>query len=208
MGFFKKDPTPLEPSWDTTSKYDNFWKTTGEFLLEIVKVVVISLAIIIPIRSFLIQPFYVKGASMEPTFEDHQYLIINEISYRFNEPARGDVIVFRYPKDPKQYFIKRIVGLPGERVVVRDGKVKIFNEDFKNGVEINESMYLDTTVTMGTKDMTLGEDEYFVLGDNRDASLDSRSFGVLPKRLIVGKVWIRGFPFSTFKIFTTPQYQL
>ena len=208
MGFFKKDVPTDVTQWDTTSKYDSFWKTTGEFLLEIVKVVIISLAIIIPIRSFLIQPFYVKGASMEPTFHDHQYLIINEISYRFNPIARGDVVVFRYPKDPQQYFIKRIIGLPGERVVVRDGKIKIYNDDFKNGVEISENMYLDTTLTMGTKDVVLGDDEFFVLGDNRDASLDSRSFGSVPKRLIVGKVWLRGYPFSQFKIFTTPQYQL
>ena len=115
MGLFKKKKN-LEDQfeWDTHSTYDSFWRTTGEFILEIAKVVIISLAIIIPIRYFLIQPFYVKGASMEPNFHDHQYLIINEIGYRINGPKRGDIIVFRYPKDPRQYFIKRIIGLPGD----------------------------------------------------------------------------------------------
>lgn len=199
------DPTQ---QWETQSRYDSFWRTTVEFILEITKVVVISLAIIIPIRYFLVQPFYVKGASMEPNFEDHQYLIINEITYRFNDPQRGDIVVFRYPKDPRQYFIKRIIGLPGEKVIVKDGKVYIFNDEYKNGVAINENIYLDTTVTVGNKEIELGEDEYFVLGDNRSASLDSRSFGAVPKRLIVGKVWLRGWPFQEFKIFQTPEYNL
>ena len=88
-------------------------KAAASYILELVHVVVISLAIIIPIRYFLIQPFYVKGASMEPSFYDHEYLIIDEISYRFREPQRGDVVVFKYPNDPSQYFIKRIIGMPG-----------------------------------------------------------------------------------------------
>lgn len=209
MGILKpKEPQFPQNDWDTSSRYDSFWKTTGEFILEITKVVVISLAIIIPIRYFLIQPFYVKGASMEPNFHDHQYLIINEITYRFDEPKRGDIIVFRYPKDPRQYFIKRVIGLPGEKVQVKEGKVYIFNDEYKNGVAINESMYLDTSITVGNKEVELGEDEYFVMGDNRSASLDSRSFGAVPERLIVGKVWLRGFPFNTFKVFDTPEYNL
>ena len=208
MGLFSKKPNFEDQyAWDTRSTYDSFWKTTWEFIVEIVKVVVISLAIIIPIRYFLIQPFYLKGASMEPNFEDHQYLIVNEISYRFQEPTRGDIIVFRYPKDPRQYFIKRIIGLPGETVKVKDGKIYIFNEQYAQGIAVNENDYLENAFTSGNKELTLGEEEYFVLGDNRNASLDSRSFGAVPKRLIKGKVWLRGWPFDDFKIFTTPNYQ-
>ncbi len=210
MSLFRRRKDPSQQfNWDTSSAYDSFWKTTGQFILEITKVVVISLAIIIPIRYFLIQPFYVKGASMEPTFEDHQYLIINEISYRFEQPKRGDVVVFRYPKDPRQFFIKRIIGLPGETVEVREGKVYIYNDEYKNGVAINESMYLPNAVTAGGRQETvLAEGEFYVLGDNRSASLDSRSFGPVPQRLIVGKVWVRGWPFSDFTIFDTPEYNL
>src|SRR3989344_1293745 len=93
-----------------------FTQQVGIFFWEIFKVVVISLVIIIPIRYFLIKPFYVKGASMEPNFHDYEYLIIDEISYRFNQPARGEVVVFKYPFDQSQFFIKRIIGMPGETV--------------------------------------------------------------------------------------------
>src|SRR6056297_675071 len=103
------------------------------FTLDLIKIVVISLAIIIPIRYFLIQPFYVQGSSMEPTFHNKEYLIINEISYRFSDPQRGDVVIFKYPRDPKEYFIKRIVGLPGEKIKFEDGKVYVYNDIYEHG---------------------------------------------------------------------------
>ncbi len=198
--------------WKTGSTYDSLWRTLGEFILEIVKVVIISLAIIIPVRYFLIQPFYVKGASMEPSFYDHEYLIINEIAYRFYEPQRGDVIVFRYPKDPSEYFIKRIIGLPGEKVKLKDGKITIYNDQHPNGMTLNEDTYLfedtDTESMGGKTEFILDKDEYFVLGDNRRASLDSRRFDAVPRRLIIGKAWVRGWPFDKITIFGTPNYNL
>ena len=180
-----------------------------EFIIELVKVVVISLAIIIPVRYFLIQPFYVKGASMEPTFYDHEYLIINEISYRFDQPDRGEVVVFKYPRDEKQYFIKRIVGLPGETIEIKDGKVYIYNKENPVGVELNEDFYLSEQVrTEGEKITILPDGEYFVLGDNRKSSLDSRNFGSLPESMIVGKVLLRGWPFDRAGIFKEPDYNI
>lgn len=209
MGLFNKKPNLEEQfEWNTSSTYDSFWRSAKEFVLEIAKVVVISLAIIIPIRYFLIQPFYVKGASMEPNFVDHQYLIIDELSYRLSDPKRGEIIVFRYPKDPRQYFIKRIMGLPGETVRVRDGKVYIINADYPQGVLVNENDYLSDSFTAGNKEVQLGEDEYFVLGDNRSASLDSRGFGTVPRRLIIGRVWLRGWPFDQIRAFSAPDYKL
>src|SRR6185369_4217342 len=104
------------------------------FIWETVKVVVISLAIIIPVRYFLVQPFFVKGASMEHTFEDGDYILIDEIGYRFHEPARGDVLVFRYPEDQTQFFIKRIIGMPNETVEIKNDQVKIYNIDHPEGV--------------------------------------------------------------------------
>ena len=177
----------------------------GRFALELVEIVVISLAIILPIRYFLIQPFYVKGASMEPTFDDHEYLIIDELSYRLRAPARGEVVVFRYPLDPRQYFIKRIVGLPGEKLRVSDSKIVIVNAEHPEGFVVDESAYLAPgTITHGDRTIELGPDEYFVMGDNRTASLDSRTFGPLPAKNIVGRVWIRGWPLDRVAVFPAP----
>ncbi|MBI4122622.1 MAG: signal peptidase I [Parcubacteria group bacterium] len=166
----------------------------GAFVGEMVKVTLIALAIILPVRYFLIKPFYVNGASMEPSYFDREYLIIDEISYRFNEPSRGEVVVFKYPGDERQFFIKRVIGLPGERVVVGSGAVTVYNESFPDGVTLEEPYLAQGTETAGSIDVTLGADEYFVLGDNRDASLDSRRFGPLPRREIVGRTWLRGWP--------------
>ncbi len=181
------------------------------FVWEIIKVVSISLAIILPVRYYLIQPFYVKGASMEPNFHDHEYLIIDEISYRFNEPARGQVIVFRYPKDPQEYFIKRIIGLPGEEVQIKDGQVKIFNAFNPDGLVLKEAYLPDGLGTYDNSEslITVGANEYFVLGDNRPASKDSRSFGPVDKSFITGKVLFRGWPFDRVTVFDRnywPQY--
>ena len=180
-----------------------------EFIFELIKVVVISLVIIIPVRYFLIQPFYVKGASMEPTFYDHEYLIINEISYRFNEPERGDVVVYKYPRDPKQYFIKRIIGLPGETMEIKDGEIFIYNKEYPTGQKLEEKFYLsEDIVTSGDKNTILKDSDFFVLGDNRKSSLDSRNFGPLPREMIVGKVFLRGWPFDRVGLFKQPMYDL
>jgi signal peptidase I len=176
------------------------------YILEIIKIVIISLAIIIPVRYFLIQPFYVKGASMEPNFYDHEYLIIDEISYRFNEPKRGDIIVFKYPRDTSQYFIKRVIGLPNEEIEISDGKITVYNEENPDGAVIDETYLKEGVKTSGNQTVTLGPDEYFVLGDNRSSSYDSRSFGPITRNLIVGRTWIRGWPFDKIKIFGAPQY--
>ncbi len=181
------------------------------FVWEIVKVVSISLAIILPVRYFLIQPFYVKGASMEPNFHDHEYLIVDEISYRFASPERGQVVVFRYPKNPQEYYIKRIIALPGEEVQIKDGKVIIFNDNNPDGMTLNESYLpadLETIDNSGAK-VKVSDNEYFVLGDNRNASKDSRVFGPVDKTFLTGKVLFRGWPLEKITVFNHnywPQY--
>jgi signal peptidase I len=198
MNTEEKKPPQTEEVPDT---FPTWFGAVGRFLIELVEVVVISLAIILPIRYFLVQPFYVKGASMEPTFDDREYLIIDEISYRFREPARGEVVVFRFPIDPSQYFIKRVIGLPGETVRVSNNVITVVNAEHPEGWILNES-YLDpNTRTHSETSLTLGPDEYFVMGDNRSASLDSRSFGALTKKHIVGRVWIRGWPVDRLTVF-------
>lgn len=170
-------------------------------VLEIAQVIVVSLVIVFLVRSYLIQPFLVKGASMEPEFQDGNYLIIDEVSYRFRQPERGEVIVFKYPRDHKQYFIKRVIGLPNERVEIKDQKVKIYNTEFPDGREVDESYLHSDTVTKGNETIQLGTSEYFVLGDNRLFSSDSRYWGPVASDLIVGRVWIRAWPLDEVTMF-------
>ncbi|MEK7453262.1 MAG: signal peptidase I [Patescibacteria group bacterium] len=177
------------------------FKKIFSFLWETAKLVLISLVIILPLRYYVVQPFFVLGASMEPSFENGDYLIIDEISYRLNEPSRGDVVVFKYPYDTKQYYIKRIIGLPGEIVGFKDGKIMIKNKENKDGFFLEESYLLNTKESFGGGDVTLGHNEYFVLGDNRGASSDSRRWGPLKDEFLVGKVVVRVFPFNSFNIY-------
>ena len=171
----------------------------GEFISELLKVVLVSLVIILPIRHFIVKPFYVKGASMQPTFEDHEYLLIDEISYRFNEPQRGEVVVFKYPLNPKEYFIKRVVGLPGDTVKVAGGRVSVERD---GEVVLGEELYLPAgRGTNGDSSVVVPADEYFLMGDNRSASLDSRSFGTVAEGYIVGRVWLRAWPFDRFSVY-------
>ncbi|MEK7625101.1 MAG: signal peptidase I [Patescibacteria group bacterium] len=182
-------------------------RVAGAFLFELIKVIVMAGVTIALIRYFLFKPFYVKGASMEPNFMDHEYLIIDELSYRLRLPERGEVIVFKYPNNKQEYFLKRIIGLPGERVKVADGHVTIYNNAHPEGVVVSEGYLPDELITAGdNQTVTLGVEDYFVLGDNRPNSFDSRRFGSIKKDLIVGKVFIRGWPLSRIQKFSAPSF--
>lgn len=179
-------------------------KSVATFVWEAFKVFAVSMVIIIPIRYFLVQPFLVRGPSMEPNFFDGEYLVIDKLSYRLREPSRGEVVVFRLPLPPSHYLIKRIVGLPGETVTVADGKVVIANDAYPAGRVLDESTYLSSDLASeGNVTLTLAEDQYFVLGDNRAASLDSRSWGALARGDIAGRAWIRAFPFWAITVFSS-----
>ncbi|MBI2064971.1 MAG: signal peptidase I, partial [Candidatus Yanofskybacteria bacterium] len=158
----------------------------AESVKEFVKFLVIASAIALPVRYFIAQPFIVRGASMEPNFENREYLIVDELSYFFREPQRGEVIIFRYPLDPRQFFIKRIVGLPGERVEIKDGKVLVKTADGAESVRLEEPYLSDSVKTEGVTVAVLGRGDYFVLRDNRTQSSDGRAWGPLPRHLIVG----------------------
>ncbi len=180
-------------------------KNTLFFLWEVLKIVVLALVIVVPIRYFIFQPFFVRGASMEPNFHEGDYLIVDEFSYRISDPERGDVIVFKYPKNPTQRYIKRIVGMPGEEIEIKNQEVIIY----QNGEQqfLDESYYLpEFIITPGDVKISLSEDEYFVLGDNRLASHDSRSWGTVPEENIIGKVAFRAWPITTFAKIDTPGY--
>jgi signal peptidase I len=175
------------------------------FIWETLKIVVLALLIVIPIRYFLFQPFFVRGQSMEPNFENGDYLIIDELSYRFEGPKRGEVVVFRYPYNRSQTYIKRIIGLPGEMIEIQDNKVIIYSEG--KAEVLDETVYLSPDIqTTGEIRIRLDENEYFVLGDNRAVSSDSRKWGPLKKGDIIGKVSIRAWPLTALAKVEAPVY--
>lgn len=170
---------------------------------EIIKVLLISIAIVLPIRYFIVQPFIVRGASMEPNFHDGQYLIIDEVTYNLRKPARGEVIVFHYPKDPSQFFIKRIIGLPGERVQITKGRVTIFNNENPKGVLVDENYLVPPNrATYPDENVILSASEYFLMGDNRDFSSDSRIWGPMDIKFMVGRTLFRAWPFDSVGLVT------
>lgn len=166
----------------------------------IAKVVIVSMVIVLPIRAFVAQPFIVQGASMEPTYHEHEYLVVDELSYLFTDPKRGDVIVFRYPRTPSQFFIKRIIGLPGERVEIRGGDVYIRANKTAEAIRLDESYLPSDLKTSPDTVSDLDEEEYFVMGDNRFHSHDSRQWGVLDSKYIIGRSWMRLWPITRLGI--------
>ncbi len=180
------NPTPTTPA--PVEKKESFWK-------ELVKLVVLAVVVVIPFRLFIAQPFIVDGASMDPTFKTGEYLIVDELSYHFKDPARGSILIFKYPKDPSKYFIKRVIGLPGEKVVIKDGNVTI-TDSAGTDIPLTEPY-----VKFEKKDnltYILDKDEYFVMGDNRLGSADSRIWGPVPEDNIVGRPIIRFLPPTLF----------
>lgn len=172
-------------------------------LFEMFETVALAVVAVVLVRAFVIQPFVVSGASMEPTFYNGNYLLVDELTYSFRDPQRGEVVVFRYPADPKSFYIKRIIGLPGERIVLEGGRITAHRDEEK--IDLNE-FYLSGRFTQGSFEVTLEDDEYFVMGDNRNFSFDSRSWGPLPKDDIIGVVRIRLWPVNEVQAFSAPTY--
>ncbi len=168
------------------------------FFIELLKFALIAIIIVVPLRLFVAKPFIVSGASMEPAFDTGQYLIIDELSYRFNDPKRGDVVIFRYPNDPTQYFIKRVIGLPGETVHIERGEVSVTQADGTT-LKLSES-YIVHHGNGADMNVKLKDGEYFVMGDNRPESSDSRIWGVLPRENIVGRAFVRLLPLQDIAI--------
>ena len=168
---------------------------------ETVRFVATAIIAIVLIRTFLASPFIVEGASMDATFHNSDYLIVDKLSYRFVEPQRGDIVVFRYPYNPSVHHIKRIIGLPGDTVSVQNGTVTISNTQWKNGTIAEPYVLEGNNLATMSDTRTLGENEYYVMGDNRDNSLDSRRYGTLSGEFIAGRVVLRLFPFDMVSLF-------
>ena len=184
----KKTPEPAQTENKKESNKKEFW--------DLFRFAIIAILIVIPIRIFIAQPFIVSGLSMYPTFDNAQYLVVDELSYRFENPQRDDVIVFRYPLDTTKFFIKRIIGLPGETVDIKNGdQITITNAAHPQGFLLSEP-FVQNESTTGDTHIVLTNNEYFVMGDNRTASSDSRYWGPVPKNLIIGRVFLRLLPFT------------
>ena len=166
------------------------------FFKELIKFIVIALIIVIPLRAYIAQPFIVSGVSMDPTFISGQYLIVDQVTYHFQAPKREDVIIMRYPRDPKTFFIKRIVGLPGETLSVKGGIMTVKSKNHPEGMKIDDSHAKKPVPTTDDFEITLGNTEYFVMGDNRRESSDSRVWGPLEEKYIVGRLLLSLLPFS------------
>lgn len=166
----------------------------GDSWADIIRFVLITAAVVFPIRWFIVQPFMVSGPSMEPTFMNSDYLIVDELSYRFTEPERGDVIVLKRPGEQK-YLIKRIAGLPSETLILEGNTVTVYNSAYPDGFVWNQPFVSNHKEEQKTT-VKLGSGEYFVLGDNRPLSFDSRGWGALGRESIVGRPLLRLYPFD------------
>ncbi len=174
-------------------------ESTAQSVWDLVRFAFIAILIVIPIRIFIAQPFIVSGSSMVPTFHNGEYLIIDEISYRIKNPERGEVIVFRYPNDTKKFFIKRIIGLPNETIDIEGKEVTVTNSEHPEGFKL-EQPYVQNTSSNNVH-TELKDNEYFVMGDNRIASSDSRYWGAVPENLIIGRALVRLLPIKKIDLF-------
>lgn len=174
------------------------------FIYDLLKTGIIVFFIAFALRYFAIQPFIVDGESMMPNFVNNEYLLAEKISYLVGEPKRGDAIIFRYPGNPNVNYIKRIIGLPGETVRIENDAITIVNKDHLQGEVLKENYIPTSALTLtsdkGSFEQTLKADEYFVLGDNRQHSSDSREWGILPKANIIGRAWLTVIPIKEFGI--------
>lgn len=180
---------------EVISMRDQIKKGKVSAVLEVIRFIAIAAILVVIVRQYVIQPFIVNGDSMVPTFLSGQYLIIDELTYNFRSPDRGEVIVFRYPNDPEQFFIKRIIGLPGETVIIRNDSVTIKENNNDQGVILEEE-YVKGRTTRNVVTV-LGDNEYFVMGDNREASSDSRIWGPITDKHIVGRALVRLLPINS-----------
>lgn len=174
--------------------------------LEVLEVAVIAVVAVFIVRTFLVQPFLVSGSSMSPNFSNGDYVLVDELTYHLRGPERGEVVVFHDPQDYSTYFIKRVIGLPGERVTIKNDTITVYNAADPKGLALDETYLPKGTDTSGNYDVTLSSSTYLLLGDNRPFSYDSRSWGPLPAGNIVGLVRVRLWPLNDMTAFAAPRY--
>ena len=175
----------------------------GAFFMDILEVIVLAVGIFLIVYLLILRPHKIKGQSMHPNFPDGEYLLTEKVSYYRKDPQRGDVVVFKPPISEDE-FIKRVIGLPGETISVSGGKVYVNNQELKED-------YIDVYTAPGAflaegQTYTVPNGYYFVMGDNRPHSSDSRAWGPITKKVITGKAWLIYFPFNLTGIVPSPNY--
>lgn len=186
----------------------NLIKKAGAFVFDLIETVVMALAVFVIFYLFLFQPHQVKGSSMFPTFHDGEYILTDKFTYRLREPKRGEVIIFRAPGHEEYDYIKRIIGLPGDTITIENGKVSV-----KNQLLIEEYLPSDFYTSPGSftragQAVSVPDGQYFVMGDNRAHSSDSREWGLIPKANIVGRAWFRYWPANKIGVFKEVKYNI
>lgn len=217
---------PKEEKETKTESFNAKAESPASFTWEVVRTIGGLLLFLVIFRFYIYQPFSISGNSMEPSFHDREYLIVNEFSYHIGNPKRGDVVIFKHPEPacndfvkgsyinrvflqgPCSNYIKRVIALPGETIQIKEGNVIIKDKEHPTGYTLKEDYILSGVPTLGNIIKTLGDDEYFVLGDNRspNASSDSREWGVLPRAHMVGKAFTVLLPFDSFEVVKNPKY--
>lgn len=172
---------------------------------DLIESIVVALSIFVVIYLFLVQPHQVKGASMDPTFHDGQYILTDKVSYRLHQPERGDVVVFKAPMNPDFDYIKRVIGLPGDKIIIQEGQVVVNGQPLEDTYIESDTVLLPGQYMREGEEVTVGTDEFFVLGDNRSHSADSRQWGMVPKKDIVGRVFFRYWPVNRLGLISKPE---
>lgn len=188
-----KGDNPVSDNKKENAKKQQSWKNLIVFTLLV-------LSIVVPIRMFVAKPFIVSGTSMYPTFDSWHYLIVDQLSYHFHAPERGDVITFRFPQNDSLFLIKRIIGLPNETILLNGTTTEIINKAHPDGMILNEKYVKPENAMGASMRIHLGNNEYFVMGDNRKVSADSRYWGPLERSRIIGRAYLRLFPFTKIGI--------
>lgn len=202
-----EEPTPTTETPKPAESGSDFLRFTA----ELIKTALIVCVLAFTIRVYVLQPFIVEGSSMFPQFHDRDYLLVDKLSYRLHEPRRGDIVVFRYPKDPALNYVKRVIGLPGETVHIENSTVTIINSENPDGFVLDEPYVQAGNKTFvnsvdGKAEFKVPGDAYFVLGDNRMGSSDSREWGEMPKEDMIGRVLVQVLPVDRFSLVPHASY--
>jgi len=199
--------SPLKTPDTTQAERRAFWKN----LSDLVKTAIIVIILVVVTRGFILQPFIVEGSSMAPRFHTNDYLLVDKLSYHLHAVQRGDIVVFKYPYNTSVNYVKRVIGLPGETVKIDNGSVYIINAQNPNGMKLTEPYIIDNAPTVPSSGASEAQyvvpaDSYFVMGDNRPASSDSREWSFLPKSDLIGRVIIQAFPLAQASVIHDPTY--